>query len=516
MHDALRRVLQSRTFRSSRRSRELLAYVVTESIGGRGDDLSERALLRLALGRGDDADPRTDPAARVQAGRVRDALARYYADEGRADPVQIVIPTGQYAAVFVETTPSVASAAPGEPASGTRGPGLAVVRFHPAGSTTADRRAAIGLSETLVRALSRFPGLRIFGPLVAVGAGSASELADVAERTGAGFVVHGTVRTSDDVVRVNARLVDGASGRVMWSESFDRVDDLAGFGAEDDIVARIAGVLADYRGVVLRGPLPAVHPSDDPVVYQAIVSYYEFLDRLDPALGTAAAIALEDAATREPDNDLVLATLAATYAVDVLMRGAAAVESMERAEQLARSALATDPRHPQAHGVLGIVALARGRTAEARRHADLMMDVAPYHPSTMYLAGMLVEACGDWDAGIDIIRRAVELNPYHPSHQRTLLAIDHLMRADTAAALAEASLLDFPGYPYGALLRAICLADLGLVDDARRELAELARIAPDLMDRPQEVLAVAPTLPDHVVELLSRHVEALRRYVTTQ
>ena len=97
---ALRSVLASSAFATSRRSREFLGYVVTEQLAGRGDTLSERTVGRRALGRDALFTGRQDSSVRVRASRVRTALDAYYAGAGALDPVQIRLPRGTYAPTF--------------------------------------------------------------------------------------------------------------------------------------------------------------------------------------------------------------------------------------------------------------------------------------------------------------------------------------------------------------------------------------------------------------------------------
>jgi hypothetical protein len=98
----LERVLASRTFRSADRSRRLLDFLVRETLAGRADRLKDYTLGAEALGRGDQFDPCTDPIARVEASRLRARLDMYYATEGVADPLRIVVPKGGYVPVFEE------------------------------------------------------------------------------------------------------------------------------------------------------------------------------------------------------------------------------------------------------------------------------------------------------------------------------------------------------------------------------------------------------------------------------
>src|SRR5262249_16760799 len=90
------RVLASAAFQGSGRAQALLKFVVEETIGGRTERLKEYTIGAEALGRGEAFDPRTDPIVRAEASRLRSRLERYYAGEGRGDPLLIVLPKGSY------------------------------------------------------------------------------------------------------------------------------------------------------------------------------------------------------------------------------------------------------------------------------------------------------------------------------------------------------------------------------------------------------------------------------------
>ena len=94
--EQLERVLSSSVFQGAGRSRTLLKFLVEESVADRTERLKEYTIGAEALGKGDAFDPRTDPIVRAEASRLRGRLERYYASEGRADPVLIVLSKGSY------------------------------------------------------------------------------------------------------------------------------------------------------------------------------------------------------------------------------------------------------------------------------------------------------------------------------------------------------------------------------------------------------------------------------------
>ena len=90
----LARIQASPHFVNAPRLRQLLAYLVENSAGGRRRDLLEFAIGMEVFGRGDDFDPQSDTIVRVTVRRLRQHLADYYRNEGRDDRVRFQIPVG--------------------------------------------------------------------------------------------------------------------------------------------------------------------------------------------------------------------------------------------------------------------------------------------------------------------------------------------------------------------------------------------------------------------------------------
>ena len=100
IREQLARILASPAFETAARSRALLSYVVERAVSNPGESLKEYAIGSEALGKGESFDPRSDPIVRAEASRLRGRLERYYANEGRTDPVEIILPKGAYVPRF--------------------------------------------------------------------------------------------------------------------------------------------------------------------------------------------------------------------------------------------------------------------------------------------------------------------------------------------------------------------------------------------------------------------------------
>ena len=96
----LRRLLSSKTFLRSPKLRNFLSFVVEETMAGRGSWLTEYVLGVEIFGRHASYDPRLDSRVRVEAHRLRAALAAYYRQQGRDDALIIWLDKGSYSPSF--------------------------------------------------------------------------------------------------------------------------------------------------------------------------------------------------------------------------------------------------------------------------------------------------------------------------------------------------------------------------------------------------------------------------------
>jgi len=118
----LERILTSRPFRSSGRSKQFLSYVVRNSLDGHLENLKERTIGTEVFERDPDYATGDDPVVRVNAGEVRRRLEQYYYGAPTDTPVRIEIPLGSYIPEFHWTSKGAAeqSSAQSPPAPATQ------------------------------------------------------------------------------------------------------------------------------------------------------------------------------------------------------------------------------------------------------------------------------------------------------------------------------------------------------------------------------------------------------------
>lgn len=102
----LNRLLESAAFRTSKRCREFLEYIVEHTISGPSGTLKERSIGVEIFRLPPDFDAGEHTIVRVTANEVRKKLAQHYLPEnGSSHPVKIDLPPGSYSAAFTWSTP---------------------------------------------------------------------------------------------------------------------------------------------------------------------------------------------------------------------------------------------------------------------------------------------------------------------------------------------------------------------------------------------------------------------------
>ena len=110
----LKQILASEFFRSAKRSRDFLKYVVEATCAGKSEHLKERTLGIEIFDRDATYDTGEDAIVRVKANEIRRRLAQYELSADPRRPVRIILPPGSYVPQFIRTTSEVPSIEPAD------------------------------------------------------------------------------------------------------------------------------------------------------------------------------------------------------------------------------------------------------------------------------------------------------------------------------------------------------------------------------------------------------------------
>ncbi len=339
------KILASRQFSVSARMSRFLGFAVDETLAGHADRLKEIVIGTEVFDRGSSYDPRFDPIVRVEARRLRTKLRAYYEGPGKNDTIVIEFPKGSYAPVFRILTPGPAVVEPV-----TRGT-IAVLPFSNLSHDADAGYFSDGITEEITHALTRMPGLRV------VAWNTAQQLRDLQEDIGSirkqlnvGHVLRGSVRKSDERLRITAQLIDTESGQYVWSQTYDRtVHDI--FAIQQEIGASIAATLR----LQIEKQSPARLSTRDLECYQlCLKGRFHARERTVESLRKSAAC-FERALAIDNNSTAAHAGLADTLTLCAEYGAATAGECIPKARAAARKALELDPYSAEAHASLGLI-----------------------------------------------------------------------------------------------------------------------------------------------------------------
>jgi adenylate cyclase len=488
--DGLDRILASGDFDASPRSRSLIRFIVEEALAGRPDGLTQAAIATRVFGRRGDFDPTIDPIVRIQAGRLRRSLERYYLLGGAGDPVRIELPRGGYVPVLRWASPADApepgtdAAEPAEDRSGW--PSIALgVRLGGKREGGPDEAAARFMDHLAIE-LGRYRDVRVVlrherGPLPSTSG------------KGGSFELTGHLLEEDGHPRVAVHLRDSRTGRQVWAEEYR--DDSGRTGDFPREVARIvAARVASEQGVVAQTLLS--QPRTEATTYGALLRSYHFFLAREPADFVPTLEALRRAVAAEPECSLAWVQLSRLHVVNHAFEVAPADTSIEQGLAFAQHAVRLDPSSQRARAALAFGLLVKGETAAGLAEADAALALNPDTFAYLETLGWLLSLLGQWDRGTALARDAIARNPHHLPIAHHALWADHLRRGEIDAAYREALVYRDTAFFWRSLMRACCLGLLGRREEARVEVAELRRTKPDFARRGRVLIGRILKLPE--------------------
>ena len=249
VEEELERVIASKSFDASDRNRRFLRYVVEETLAGHADRLKGYTVALEVFDRDTDFDPQLDPVVRIEAGRLRRSLERYYLTEGSGSPITIQVPKGKYIPLFDLREPKTPITLSNGAAVENTGHDLCILVF-PIVSLPATQSGDAFCSALTDELILRLNGY--YRNIVYLGKVSGEDVApngQAYDQPIAGqFLMRGALRVWGGTLRIVLHLSERESGRLVESQSFEASMD------EMDMVSgpmRIAAkILEGFRSVI--------------------------------------------------------------------------------------------------------------------------------------------------------------------------------------------------------------------------------------------------------------------------
>jgi len=362
-------------------------------------------------------------------------------------------------------------------------PSIAVLPFTNLSGDPEQDYFADGIVEDIITGLSRIKWIFVIARNSSFAyKGKAMDVKEVGRELGVRYVLEGSVRRSENRVRISAQLIDTGTGAHIWADQYDRaLDDI--FAVQDELTISVVGFIE-----------PTLRKAE---IERARRKRPESLDAYDLYLQ-----ALPFAFTAMPqDADRALMLLDRSIELEPDYAAAHAVISWCHEQRYLRGGLHEDVKQAALHHARTAVAVG-GDDAAALATAGFVIAVIEYDYETATAAfdrsfalssssalalgfSSIVRAWkGDDATAVDHAERAIRLSPFDSLLYLPYvgLAYAHFAagRFEEAAAAAGRASQSNPKFSMPYVLQAAALANLGRGEEAKAVANGLREADPDL------------------------------------
>ena len=296
---------------------------------------------------------------------------------------------------------------------------IAVVPFQNQSADLEQDYFCDGITDDIIYALSRIPGLSVIGHATVFALkGAAQDARAVGAKLGAGTVVDGTVRKSGNRLKIFAEMLDAVTGELQWTQTYERpIDDI--FAVEAEIAEAVARVLQmTLAPPVSRGLIRSAPNMDAYLLY---LQGRHAWNRMSADGYRTAAEILERATSTFPSYASAYAGLADAYMALALWGLARPREAFPKALQAAQQALRLDPSLPHAYSSLAAATtFYEWKWEEGVAYARTATEFEPSYSFGQHVYGSCLLVRGEMDEARECFERAVDLDPLSVREHRSL------------------------------------------------------------------------------------------------
>lgn len=374
-----------------------------------------------------------------------------------------------------------ASSATAEPkVTATQRPSIAVLPLASLSTPAQDDYFADGLTEDIISALGRFSEISVRSRnSVFAYKDKTARPEEVGRDLNVRYIVEGSVRRTPERIRVAVRLTEASRGILVWSENYDALPkDI--FTVQEDITRRIAGTMA-VRVSSLEAARAAAKPPDNLEAYDLVLRARSLYTR-----GTRTALSQTRPLFEKAidlDSRYVPAYVGlGLVELDTVAQGWTSnpAVAMQRAEVLATKSISIDEASAGAHALMGRILIQRGNydrgLDELRRAVALNSSDADSYDGL----GAALLFIGDFNGAIKAIELSSEFQPTLSVTTFFNLGTALLLSGRTADSVRtlEQSVERYPSFLYNRAMLAAAYAVAGRKEDAARQAEMVHRQFP--------------------------------------
>jgi TolB-like protein/class 3 adenylate cyclase/Flp pilus assembly protein TadD len=362
------------------------------------------------------------------------------------------------------------------------GPTVAVLPFTNLSGDPEQEYFSDGLTDDIITALSRFRDLFVIARNSTFRyKGKSVDVRELNRDLGARYVVEGSVRRARARLRVTVQLLDAKDGTHLWADTYDR--DLSAvdiFAVQDEITEQVVGAISGNYGVISRARFAKIKekPTDNLDAYECVLrvgAYYR--DNYVAPEHAKVRDCLERAVKSDPGYATAWASLASLYTDEHRFNHNPRPDPLGRALDAAQRAIDADPTSQDAHNALAQAYFHRHELDPFLAETERALALNPNNADVLAQLGDKLQIVDD-PRGILLVRKAMKLDPFHPTWFNLPIAAHHFDKGEYEEALVAARKINIPGSFWPQIHLAAIYGELGRLSEARSAVEELLRIYP--------------------------------------
>lgn len=432
----LKQILTSRLLENKKQASNFLAYIVEETLAGRGERITQYGIAIEALGKPADYSPTENPAVRVEAGRVRRLLEEYYASEGRYSKLRISLPVGSYQpAIEWVTPPTTQVARHFEPKSiQSLGPKIHISCQNPALiRDDALRGLVYNMRSVLPTTLGQFREVRIALAHASQPMGRRAEDLDYAwQQHQAEFLLHCNAEPERNGFIVKFTLLHTLSRETVWTDNIRLPLQHTQQTLEAIFSQLTLEAFSLHRGIALSYWSRYWQAQDSiPGHYQVLVEHVSFIQ--DKAGMTNIQPFLQACQTRtQCYHDDALAHLHyALLCLYAYMFGLDLGTPLETLwHRLALKAIELNPGNALAHSIFALECFHRGDNEMGQVEIETARHLNPFDSTGGHLTAVGLCALGHWEEAFILLRDVSAQKSSYPEPLRTVPCLFYFRRGE--------------------------------------------------------------------------------------
>lgn len=489
IYTQLDKILASATFVNKLRLKRFLSYVVIETLKGNALLIKGYTLGLEVFDKDETFDPATDAIVRVEAGRLRRLLEHYYLGEGKNDPIIINLPKGKYEITFDNnenpsniSSDTIFNAA----ASPPTGPAIAVMPFEFIGSEKNLGIFADGITEEIINQLSLSPSLFVISrKITSLFKGKSIDIRELSRELETHYILEGSIRQAGNNVRVSASLISGINGAIIWTEKYDRIlspDNI--ITVQDEIGRQVSATIGDAYGTIMRNSAINMKRSSTEYMeaYKSVLLFHNYLYELSQKSHLKARKSLEQAINLDPHYSDAWAGLA-FLALDEYRfnfnKKNDPHKALDRAQNFAEKSISLSSQFSIAWYAMTIIHYHKGELKKFKNNIKKGLSTAQNSPAILADSGVYLCLMGEIDQGISLVKKAMILNPLHPSWCNFALFHSHFLKGEYEKSAGYISTIKTPDWFWPHALQAIIYTQIGDEKSATLACENVGRLYPD-------------------------------------